>query len=261
VSQGPKDVLIYALTVSRILELSRTRNIEDDIKDELRDDDNYDHDDDHEVELNEYRNDALTFQERSLRQYFKAVSVEIYNEEEIRTPASAAHLVILRMCVDVLMNPENSGDAEEASVLRRYAVTYWYDHFNELEPAASSPEEIGVVLSLIHRITSNENNVAKVFYKFARQSEIYPERGEELTKPWYDRLISWAEKGEPLLLGLLTPEVRTWVAEIVAIPKDVLVPLARGHVHNWLAETDVWYILEAYRFAEATLTLVSEDVF
>jgi len=257
VSLGPRKVSIPALTAPRILELSRTRNVEDDVKD----DDNEDHDDDRDVELNEYRNDALTFQDRSLRQYFKAVSVDDHGEEELRTPASAAHLTILTMCVDVLMNPANGGDAEGASELRGYAVKYWYEHFNELDPAASSPEEIGNVLALVHRITSNENNVAKVFYKLTQQSEIYPERGEESTKPWYDRLTSWVEKGVTLPNDLLTPEVRTWATEVVATPKDVLIPLARGHVDNWLAETDDWYIVEAYRFAEAILTLVSRDAF
>jgi hypothetical protein len=155
------EIFNLILGDSRILDLSRARNVEDDVKDELKDEEIEDHEDDGDLELNGYRNDALTFQERSLRQYFKAVSVEDHGDEELRTPAAEAHLTILTMSVEVLMKPENGGDVGHASELLRYTVKYWYEHFNELDSEASSTEEISSVLASLHRITSNKNNVGK----------------------------------------------------------------------------------------------------
>jgi hypothetical protein len=51
-------------------------------------------------------------------------------------------------------------------------------------------------------------------------------------------------------------EVRDWIREVKYT--NVLLPLARGHVQNWLNATDQVWILEKFRFAKAALLLVSQ---
>jgi hypothetical protein len=243
------------------LELSRTRYPDEETKDDAKDDDNEDPGDNHDTELEDYQNASLTFQERSLREYFKAVSVEAHGDEELRTPAGAAHLTIFTMCAEILMSSAIAvaeKKESETSWLRSYAIKYWYEHFNELDAEAATDEQIILVLSSLHCIVNNTNNVAKSFERFAESSDIYPERDDDAPAPWYDRVQAWCIKGTSLAGQSLSSDIKTWAAEVAGSPKDVLLPLARGHVQDWLTESIEWYITEAHNFAVASLKLVSD---
>ncbi|KAF2265868.1 hypothetical protein CC78DRAFT_567200 [Lojkania enalia] len=240
---------------SRILELSRTRRLDDDPKDESKDDENEDQDDEQEEELDEYQNEPLTFQERSLRQYCRAISVEYRGEEELRSPASSAHLSILGTCVDVLMKSAKMLKEKTPSKLRSYALSYWHEHFSDLDPDSASDADVSLVLSLLYQIMSNENNVAKLFERFTYPSDIYTVSEEGAAKPWYDKIQLWAVRGTSESIQALRPEVKAWAAHVTANPKDTLVPLARGHKQSWLTEPVDWAAEEAYRFTEEVLKL------
>lgn len=70
------------------------------------------------------------------------------------------------------MSAAEAGEGDEASELRSYAINYWYEHLNELDIEAASDEEVGQVLTSVHRIASNERNVAKLFERHALQSDL-----------------------------------------------------------------------------------------
>lgn len=238
--------------------MTRTRALDEDAKEDMANDDKDEQDDAYVAELDEYHNAPLTFQERSLREYFRAVSVEAHGKEELRTPSSAAHLTILTMSIEVLMKLAKEGHQAQPSKLGDYAVKYWHDHFNELDPTTLSDEEFNEALTSVYKITSNENNVAKKIELLASQpAYIYPENSSDEAIPWYTRLESWAKKGESLPPQILNSEIREWLGSIVINPKSVLESLARGHIANWLSELEAGQLLDAYTYAEVALRLVS----
>ncbi|KAF2107480.1 hypothetical protein BDV96DRAFT_653821 [Lophiotrema nucula] len=238
---------------ARILELSGPKNPEEDDKDDTRDDSD-DEEDDKDSNLDNQQR-SLTFQERSLRQYFKTISVEDHNGEELRTPASAAHLTILTMSVDILMKSAQEGVFGEAPELRGYAVSSWHEHFNELDPENASSDQISQVLALLYRIVNNEHNIANMFERLGFASDLYPDKDNDLKKPWYDRLQAWAIKGTASPDATLEPPVKEWVQTLAISPGDILVTLAQGHVRNWLSGYDTYFMKESYGFAKATLKL------
>ncbi|KAL6151132.1 hypothetical protein ACJQWK_10784 [Exserohilum turcicum] len=161
---------------SRILELTQARQADDDTKDDDKDDDeNEDFKDDGDPEL-AYRDLPLTFQDRSLRQYFQSISIEADGATEFRTPASAAQLTILQMCANIMIQAAKDPEDQPSIALARYAIQYWYEHLEELDVENSTDEVIRQVATLLYTITQNTNNIAKLFEQRARHTDMYPER-------------------------------------------------------------------------------------
>lgn len=192
-----------------------------------------------------------------MRQYFKAVSTDAQITDDLRTPGPAAHFTIFIMCVASLMDAAKAGRFADERQLTFYAVKYWHEHFGKLELQLASEQEVKEVLAALYQITNNENNVANIFERFTNPSDVYPEKAEGTPQPWYFQLSSWALRGALLPKGTFESDIEAWVAEMAIDTKDVLVPLCKAHIRNWLVEYDEWNILEAYKFAEATLKLVS----
>jgi hypothetical protein len=240
---------------SRILELTQTRQFDEDVKDDDQDDDENDEGKDDSIPEVEDGKSPLTFQDRSLRQYFQSVNVEDDGVTEFRTPATTAHLTILQMCVDIMM--EAAKDANEPTIaeLSLYAIRYWHDHLKELDVENTTTEAIQQVVILLHRITRNESNIAKLFEKIARHTDIYPVYADDTPTPWFETLITWAHKAATLKDDSLDLDVREWV---LAVTEDnVLLPLAQGHVQNWLDADDQVWIPETFLFVKGALSHVS----
>ena len=213
-------------------------------------------DDENGANLDEYRTAPLTFQERSLRQYFRALSVEQHGNTELRTPASAAQVAILTMCVQALLGSATSSEGDKASELINYAAKYWYEHFNELDVLTATEAEIARVLKCLYPILTNENNVAKAFDRQTVPSQLYPESKKEDAKPWYDRLQPWLAKAGSLPDTALDRGIKQWALMLTENPKATLLPLARGHLNNWFADWNFSVIMDSYDNAEATLRIV-----
>ncbi|KAF2014213.1 hypothetical protein BU24DRAFT_492906 [Aaosphaeria arxii CBS 175.79] len=242
---------------ARLLELSGPRTAEDETKDETKDDDNDDEGEDQITEIDD-KERSITFQERSLRQYFKALSVEENHGEELRTPASAAHLTILTMCIDVLMDSAKLGvTAPDDSILeiRGYALKFWHEHFNEIDLESASGEDLARVLATLKKVLTNENNIANLFQRTIYAATAYPERSEEGTRPWYDRVQPWAAKAVTNSPPELDPEVKSWAADIAGDSGELLLPLAQGHLNDWIVQNEAFFLGEAYLFAQETLKL------
>lgn len=244
---------------SRILELTQSRQLEEDAKDDDRDDDENDEPKDEGIPELGYGDSPLCFQDRSLRQYFKSVSVENDGVTEFRTPATAAHLTILQMCVDVMMKAAQEPFEAKSSGLTLYAISYWYEHLKELDAENATPEAVRDVVTLLHCVTDNTYNIAKLFEKLAQHTDIYPEPADDVPTPWFDALLSWTARASTLPDGSLGDKVKDWT---LAVDRDnVLLPLARGHVHNWLDASDDWWIPEKFRFLKAALSRVSRSFY
>lgn len=240
---------------SRILELTQTRQTEDDIKDDDKDDDENDEIKDDVISELKYRDSPLSFQDRSLRQYFKSVSVDADGTTEFRTPAAAAHLTILQMCADIMIKAAKDPEDQASYGLSLYATQYWYEHLKELDVEQATEENIQQVVILLYNITQNTNNVAKLFEVRARHTELYPERTDDHSSAWYDALLVWAAKAPSLPDELLNSQVKAWALSVNK--ENVLIPLAKGHAQNWLNATHQWWIPEIFRFIKSALRLVS----
>ncbi|CAN9079880.1 unnamed protein product [Alternaria alternata] len=236
---------------SRILELTQARQLEEDAKDDENDDDENDESKDDGILVIDYEDSPLCFQDRSLRQYFKSVSVEDDGTTEFRTPAAAAHLTILQMCVDIMITAAQEPRSSTRSGLTLYAINYWYEHLKELDVETVSSAVVRDVLVILHCITNNKNNVAKLFEELATDTEIYPEPTPDGPTAWFDTLTPWAKKATTLPIGSINDEILDWA---VTVNRDnVLLPLAQGHVQNWLDADDEIWIPETFRFVKSAL--------
>jgi hypothetical protein len=242
------------------LELTPIARIEEETHEEGQEEENEDHDGETALNVDEYREAPLTFQERSLRQYFRAISVEQHGDEELRTPAAAAHTTILVMCLDILRKSTDLTKDGRGSALRGYAVKYWYEHFEELDADAATDIEIEQTLGVLHSILTDEKRMSRLFDHYAIQSELYPkaETGEPM--PWYDRIIPWARKAADVSGALIAEPVKDWACKVIAEEHHVLEHLSKAHIKNWLSLRSQFSITEAYKNAEATTRIVSSFI-
>lgn len=240
---------------SRILELNQPRQIYGDPVDGAEEDVGIDSSDDDIIPELQYRKSPLGFQDRSLRQFFNNASVEADSDTEFRTPATAAHLTIFFMCTEIMIKAAEDSENQQSSELARYAIQNWYEHLEELAVNNMTAEATRQVVMSLYSITQNRNNLAMLFEKLARHTDIYPGRTDGIAIPWMDIILPWLAKAKPLIAKSLQVEVREWINNVN--DKNVLLPLARGHVQNWLNATDQVWILEKFRFAKAALLLVS----
>jgi len=256
----------------RILELFQAEHLDEDLKDDDKADDSSDSSDEKEPDLEEYQSSTLTFQERSLRQYFKDAPSDADGDKELRTPAPEAHLMILAICVDTILEAAKDPENWKAADLRSYATLYWDKHLKELEADSASDETVKTVIELLHRVLINTNNVAKLFEQYMDSSSQYPPRPSDLTKssespekehkadgpsetPWYDHALAWIKRGLSLPNTLLGSEIQEWCSSLDETA--VLMPLAKGHFKNWLERDDSWWLTESFRFTKDALKRVS----
>jgi hypothetical protein len=158
------------------------------------------------------------------------------------------------MCTDIMIESTETWD-QQSPELSNYAIQYWYEHLKELDADKASQETIVIVVTLLYKITQNTNNIAMLFAKLGRHEDIYPERAENAPTAWFDTLLIWADKAKSIPGEFLNTEVKSWA---LTVDKDnVLLPLAQGHVRNWLDASSQWWIPENFRFVKASLSLVS----
>ncbi|KAF2500664.1 hypothetical protein BU16DRAFT_557121 [Lophium mytilinum] len=235
---------------ARILELARTVDEEEDGNDEGDDDSDSAIE---KVNLEQLSNEqaSLTFQERSLREFFKAVDVD---DTGLRTPSSAAHLTIFDMATSTLVTAAQKDIRKEAPILSSYAANYWYHHLIEIDLENTSDAETIQVLNALQSILSNAYNVSLVIETFAfSHKDTYPDSGSVEKVTWIDTMMKWIAKGAGMKDLALPSETREWVSSISENRAGVLIPLARGHVNNWYTSRTRWTINWGFSFAKAAL--------
>ncbi|KAF1958309.1 hypothetical protein CC80DRAFT_534088 [Byssothecium circinans] len=233
---------------ARILEIFPPSRTEDDNQDQNKEDTD-DEDDEYTseetpVNVDEYRKAPLMFHERSLHQYFRAVSTNEDENEELRTPARTAHTTIMAM-----------GTRARAEKIRGEVLD---EHFNKIDVDTATETEIGQMLECLHSILTDEKRISRVFDHFADPSELYPEAVEGEPIPWDNRVTQWTAKAATLPDGVITADVKAWASELAKDEKHVLWTLSKAHVRNWLGLRSQVSILQAYRTAEATTRICGQ---
>ncbi|KAF2813896.1 uncharacterized protein BDZ99DRAFT_516530 [Mytilinidion resinicola] len=233
-----------------ILELARTVDDEEDGIDEGDDDSDSAVE---KVDLEQLGNEQanLTFQERSLREFFKAVDVD---DTGLRTPPSTAHFTIFEMATSTLITAAQKDIRKDAPVLSSYAANYWYQHLIEIDLENTSDVETIQVLNALQGILSNAHNVSVVIETFEMSAkDTYPDSGSTKKVTWIDVMMRWIAKGAGIKDLALPSETREWISSFSEDRAGVLIPLARGHVNNWYRSRTHWTINRGFSFAKAAL--------
>ncbi|CAI6335539.1 unnamed protein product [Periconia digitata] len=234
---------------ARILELLPLSNVEYDDQ-EGDDDDNEDHINDLATPSDDYRKSSLIFRERSLRQYFRAVEDNADVEKNLRATARFAHVTIMTTCVDI-MRKAAIDTRKSLPPLVMYAVTYWYDHFHELDPSKATALEIQAVVSSLHTILTDESRIGRVIDNYAKYWEFFPEAMDGEPAPWYGKVHAWVSKATETPISDLSPTIKSWATEFSEGKDHVLSPLCRTYISSWLNGRAGTRIFKVYWFANA----------
>ncbi|KAF2423186.1 hypothetical protein EJ08DRAFT_701311 [Tothia fuscella] len=242
---------------ARILELARTDEHEDDEADDRVDDsaeeDSYG-DSNHDMKDNGAS--PLTFQERSLREYFRAVDVD---QQGLRTAPSAAHLVIFEMCANILFTGATRPNVNNVPDLKNYAASYFVKHLAEIDVDKASNEEVERVVQKLQKIFQNHNNVARVleYNTYTRYSDMEGE--DDSTGPmWLHKVKQWVDRALLLDEATRSEDVQGWAKDFTVL--NALIPLAKGHVENWFREFYGPANAQCFAFAHDALALSGVDV-
>lgn len=216
---------------ARILDLGQDQDAPEDgahIGDNNIADDDGNHSDYDDTEfLNARAKTRIALQERSMRDYFRAVNVE---ENGLRTSAEHSHLLIFEFLAQLLCDDAPATKVDKPC-LHAYAAQYWAHHFVKIDVA---PEHVSQVLTAIARIFNNENNVAAMF--------------EAYDAPCYDALeeqTSFLAQFEAFLrlsngVDDISPSLRAWTESLIETPQKALLPLAKGHIRYIRMQVLVW---------------------
>ena len=103
----------------------------------------------------------LEFQDRSTRDYFRAMDVD---DDGLRTTPSQAHLTIFEMAVSVICEPyEYNGDAviQKPSPLKNYAANFWSQHFLDIDMENAADEQVKLVVQSLAKILQSQGQVSR----------------------------------------------------------------------------------------------------
>lgn len=168
----------------------------------------------------------LRFQERSLREYFRAPHE---HEDGLRTTPKAAHMELFFMTISILCGEPIWGihDEKALTVLTDYAAKFWSLHFRDLDVEAASESEVRQVVSYLHKIMTHRE-------KFAKTIELYGERNADLPSDYSAEFVilinKWALRAASLPDNGIPDPTSVWAHED---PQSFMMELARGHVYNW----------------------------
>jgi len=245
---------------ARILELSRDRDGEDD-DDQI---------DEGKVENNESSGDEiveplpdesgktpLTFQERSLREYFKAINVE---ESGLRTPPAHAHLTIFKLLVVLLCDKNAAAVEGKEARLKNYAAHYWAHHFAEITLDQISNQEVAEAMAGLRRIFNDENDLT---HSIEDYNGTLGYVSLETKTSIFEKLQAWANRARSLEDVTLDEDTMAWIHSWEDAPKTAVLSLARAHVRNWFtrfrakANNGYLYAKTAFAAVRVPLSLTS----
>ena len=205
------------------------------------------------TEFDDDGSSPLRFQERSLREYFRAMDVD---ETGLRTSPSSAHLTIFEMITHILSQSSQKEGAEFTFELKEYAAQFWAQHFLDIIPSAASEDELIRVIESLALIMTNHNNVASSIEDcYIPYPEIFGESTER-HKLFVDAVKTWAKLGSALGSEKLTRLTKDWVQDVSISPRRAMVLLARGHTLNWFEKVDGWKANRSYECVRAALLMV-----
>lgn len=238
---------------ARILELAREWDENEDVEDELDNSSGNMEDEtyvDTEV-LDESGRMPLSFQERSMREYFRSINVE---EDGLRTSSSEAHLMIFQLLVQLLCDGTATAIGSRGINFQNYASHFWLHHFCEIDIDTTSDEECEKVLTGLHRIFTNDGGAASAFEAWSPPD--YVTLQKELG--FVDKLQSWLHKADQT--AGIDAVVKAWAATIHEEPNKGFVSLGRAHIENLFQASTPHTAHSCFQFAKSALLVAGVDI-
>ncbi|CZR57803.1 uncharacterized protein PAC_07692 [Phialocephala subalpina] len=225
-------------------------------------------------ELNENQNDEessnitdnsiaspLKFQERSMRQYFRAMEVD---ENGLRSSPSEGHLTIFDMAVRVLDTPEDpttDGDGGEYLwQLREYAVKFWMQHFLDIDPETTSEDGVKLVITNLYTMMRVGGPALKNIENFNMDWEsrsFFGSAPDALREQFFTHFATWLQRAYKFGPTSFSNEMVDWMSKSTS--KDwVISQLALGHATNWLDAKRSWQARVSFDFTRNTLRMTRD---
>lgn len=236
---------------ARILELGREQDDEENALDEDEHATASSDDDATRKEIEEGTGKTpLSFQERSLREYFRSMNV---NERGLRTPPSEANAIVFALLVRILCDaPVETGDKE--TKFQGYAAHFWLHHFCEINASEITDSLFDEALTGLHRILNKDGKAALAIETWGPQT--YEKLDAELKllpklQLWFSRATERAD---------LDPAMKAWAAIHVEEPRKAFVSLARSHFKNLFATETSNGAMTCFWYAKSALLAAGIDV-
>lgn len=191
----------------------------------------------------------LRFQERSLREYFQAMSTD---NDGLRTSPSSAHLTIFENIASVL-----SGTSKVSEKLGDYAVKFWLSHFQSIDPSLHTEEKDVIrVFQSLALIFNNAIEATKLIEKHGILYSYFGDYTNGVLEAWFFvRVREWLEK-LPSDLSVLDEATRSWAEAAKTSPLKIVATFVKGHVSCWFHAIPVNGMTRSAGFAIYALSYV-----
>lgn len=218
-----------------------------------------------EASVTEEATNFVSFQERSLRAFFRQATDDPHG---LRCNSTEARVITFRIVVailaleseynatELLFPPEKCSSAlMRQAGLKQYVATWVFAHFLEIDTNKTSDEMAGVVLECLFNILNNKNGCLKLMEVAALHSgNSGILQGREADEDQVLAMIgSWAKRALSVPPGYLSVNTQEAFRSIASEPRKVFVVLARGHVNNWFNSSNVETALAAFQCAYHSL--------
>lgn len=209
-----------------------------------------------EIEMKERAEDAnsfLSFQERSLKAYFRQAIHD--HPDGLRCTATEAQVIIFRTSSAVLTMPKNNQTPAERRLVE-YATDWSLSHLLEIHPEVEdsvNDELAKVVIESIFNIFTNKNDSLKPFEERSRRlSTIFS--GYDFSQENVLAVLSaWAKRALRLPPNKLSYGVLDWFRPLAQEPLRVFISLSRAHITNWFSSMSIDEAYSAFSSAHFAL--------
>lgn len=241
--------------LSRLLRISGDR-AETEQDDSSENDDKAENLSDENLETEASAEDAsnfLSFQERSLKAYFRDAIQD--HSDGLRCTAIEAQAIIFRTCSSILTMPKKNQKAAGRNLVN-YASRWGLSHLSEIKPEEEdkvSDDLAKVVIESIYNIFTNKNDSLKpmevrVNEKFTILS------GAGITQEQTLAMLSaWAKRALRLPPNQLPYGILDWFRPLAQEPLRVFIGLSRTHITNWFSSTRTRDAYSAFFSAHSAL--------
>jgi hypothetical protein len=194
-----------------------------------------------------------------MRQYFRAMEVD---ENGLRSSPSQAHLTIFEMAVRILNTHEDETENENGASmiwpLRNYAVTFWMQHFLDIDPENTPEHEVQTVINSLYTVMDPKGEALKnieVHTTDPAKCNFFGAAPYPLREQFLIHLKLWFERGSKYAPGTFSTEVVNWMQSCTS-EAEIMAQLAKGHITNWFAAKRSFKARTSFEFARTALQMV-----
>jgi tetratricopeptide (TPR) repeat protein len=201
----------------------------------------------------------LKFQERSMRQYFRAMEVD---EHGLRSSPSLGHSTIFEMAARILNTPDTTeaadGGLDIAWQLQDYAGAFWIQHFLDIDIEGATTDAVRTVIGSLFMIMNPEGEGLRNIESYTSgvdNRNIFGGAPYPLKEKFFEHFDIWLGRGRDLLktdLHDFSNEVVAWLATCTS-EEETLIHIAKGHVMNMYKVDRSWKVRQSLDFARSTL--------